>query len=201
MRWFFNPLTGDIQATAPIPPARWTDLIGNVEHAAGLAGMTRETLRDTPTNLYWFRRDQKDALDLRYQLPHGWDRTRVEPHIHFVPAGAGAGDLVLDGYYVWIAVGQPVPELAGWIAFTKTIPIAAGDLYIARAVNLFETTPPPAKAVPSAELWIYLRRNTDVDTYQGAKAVGTAAANVGLTFLDMHFRVIDTGTASTFGPF
>lgn len=181
-------------------PDSWDDVIGPIDFAASVAALTIETYRDTPVLVSSFRHDQDDALTLRYQMPHGWDLGIVDPHLHFIPAAAASGNMILDGYIAWSHAGTlALPALSGWTPFTVTKAIASGDQWIEQVVSLGSCVPPTAAQSPSAQLWVYLRRpgnSNPLDTYSTNKVGGTTAANVVLAAADCHVRRNRAGTDS-----
>lgn len=178
----------------------WIDIIGTVDQAAAAAALTYEAVNDTPFMRYWTRHDQTDALTLTYQMPHGWDKGYVEPHIHWLCGSNVSGDVSLTVYYCWTGylTGLAVPALASLPTFTGVYTIPANLLWQEHIVSLGAITPPAAAKKPSSDLMVFIRRNgtSPADTYNGSKpgGSGTAAANLGLQFADCHVRVDRLGT-------
>lgn len=182
----------------------WDDQLGDISEGVGGASLTYEAFRDTPFTMFFFRHDQDDALNLRFQLSHGWDPdTDVRCHIHIVPMADPAAPRTLrfTGYYVWSIHGSVIPELSGWTAFTSDMTISPGEAHKERVANLFVTTP-PAGIVESSVLLVHAKRpgsSDAADTYTDSKSPGLAQANVGLLSLDLHYQREKLGTVS-FAP-
>lgn len=181
----------------------YTDVIGFVDQAAAAAALTYEAYRDTPFMMYWTRRDQDDALSLRYQMPHGWDLSAVEPHLHVLCAASSTGTVVIDGYYTWSHIsGAPIlGPLSSWNSYRVTQSLSGTYQYTERGISLGLITPPVAARVASANLLIYVRRpgSSDAgDTYDGSKPFGTQAANLGILYADCHVRIGRFGTAALY---
>lgn len=181
----------------------WIDILGTVDQAAASAALTYEAINDTPFMRYWWRHDQQDAITILFQAPHGWALDAVEPHIHLLCGSNTGGVVAYDGYACWTAhnSGLAVPALAQLPAFSAPVTIASGLLWQETIVSLGMFTPPAAAKVPSADLMLYVRRNgtSPTDTYSGSKSgPGTAAANLGIQFVDCHAHVNKLGTASIY---
>lgn len=183
----------------------YTDVIGTVDQAAAAAALTYEAYRDTPFLMYWMRNDQNDALSLKYQMPHGWDLSAVEPHMHILCGASVTGNVVLDGYYTWSHIsGSPIlGPLNTWTTFRTITTIQGSWQWTERGISLGLITPPAAAKVNSANLMIYLRRPGAADpddTYDGAKPTppGTAAANLGIVYLDCHVRLNHLGSVNLY---
>lgn len=183
--------------------AGYTDVLGTVDQAAAAAALTYEAYRDTPFMFYWMRRDQDDALSLRFQMPHGWDLTAVEPHMHVICGSPSSGVVVIDGYYTWSHIsGSPVlGPLSAWTAFRVLTTLAGTYQYTERGLSLGLITPPAAAQVGSANLLVYLRRpgaSDSADTYEGSKADHTQAANLGVCYIDCHVRLNRLGSSALY---
>ena len=65
---------------------------------------------------------------------------------------------------------------------------------------IFSATPPSPDQSPSALLLVQLTRvGTNVaDTYQGDNPDNTAANNLGILSLDVHYQVMQLGTTNEF---
>lgn len=183
-------------------PNQWTDQQGTLTQAAAASGLLLEEIRDTPFRIYWFKHNQTERIDLSYQFDHRWDKTEVQPHIHILPSAATTGNVTLSGRYFWSAPNSGIafPAWADWTPWTVTRAITAPENGTEVVFNLFTTTPPTLAAVDSASLWITVSRVSGGDTYTGSKAGGTAAANVGLLFLDAHRRDDSFGSLTPYGP-
>ncbi|MGL4808490.1 MAG: hypothetical protein ACRC4O_07085 [Giesbergeria sp.] len=179
--------------------AGWHDLIGDVNQAAANAALTEEVYRDTPEPWYWMHRAQDDALSLKFQMPHDWDPTQaVEPHLHVVGAAPTTGNVRIIGRYAWSHVRDlALPELSGWGTIDTTTTILGTEQWLPIPITLATITPPALAQKPSSFLHLWIQRpgqSDALDTYDGNKPSGTAAANLGLEGLDCH--VLRTGLAT-----
>jgi hypothetical protein len=180
---------------------RWDDMLGDISQGVGGAALTYEVFSNTPWNLYCMRHDQNDTLSMRFQFSHKWrPGTDVYPHIHVLPLAdpISTEQVYFDGYYVWTTSenpSNPVPALSGWTRVTKYLAVDPGDINVQRLVDLGPITP-PSWAKESAILLFYIRRSgTSLgDTYTTSKADGTASANLGLLYFDIHYRVNKSGS-------
>jgi hypothetical protein len=170
--------------------------------AVGNTPLTLEAWRDTPFLFYFFSRNQDDAVHLKFQMPHKRDpTTSVKPHLHVAPMANASGNVRLAGRYAWWGVNAgALPAWAGWTSFSVTAPFAAADQYKQIPVPLF-TAEPRVGAHASDFLLIHLARggSSDVlDTYEGSKDHGSAAANLCLVGLDTHYQIGRLGTDDEF---
>lgn len=180
--------------------APYEDLQGDVSQGAANSTLTHEAFRDTPYRMYFFRHDQADTLNFRFQLPHTWDPdTSVSLHLHLVPMVDPAADQVVrfTGQYVWADATSAVPANAGWTTFTVDATISPGDAFKQKFVRMFLAAP-AANSYESDVLLVHLyRAGLDAaDTYTTAKVGGTAAANLGLLSADCHYQRVKLGTAT-----
>lgn len=179
---------------------RWDDLQGDVSQGTAAAALTYEVYRDTPFFMYFFRHNQSDSLSMRYQFPHGVHlTTAVVPHLHLIPMVSPGGtpqNLRLIGRYTWSSGGAAVPANASWTTFGPiNVPIAAGDEFVPKLVDLATVTA-PASMKGSDHLLVFCQRDgTNIgDTYNTGKVGGTALANVALLSLDCHYRKATRGS-------
>lgn len=175
----------------------WTDLQGSVTQGVGTTALTYEAYRDTGFKLYFMRRNQSDELNFVFQMPHEWSPTsEVRPHMHVVPMGDPVSAQVLSFVvkYAWSRVGSALPALSGWTTLTATKTVNPGDVYKELVVPLAHITP-PAGAVESDILLMQVARDPVPDTYNTVKDHGTAAANLGILSVDVHYQKVKLGTA------
>lgn len=171
------------------------DLLGDVSQGTQTAALTYEAFRDTAYKAYFFSHSTDDSLHMRFQVPHGWQLgTNFGLHIHWAPMvdpSASPQVVVFDGYYVFCKLGEVIPALTSWTAWTKVkVNVVTGDAFKPKLTDLAVIIPPAGAAV-SDFILIYLRRpgSTDSeDTYETSKAGGTAAANVMLLGVDLHYH-------------
>ncbi|MGL4809234.1 MAG: hypothetical protein ACRC4O_10865 [Giesbergeria sp.] len=179
--------------------AGWHDLIGDIQQAAAVGALTSEVYRDTPELWYWLSRSQNDSLSLKFQMPHDWDPTQaIEPHLHVVGAAPTTGNVRIIGRYAWSHFGDlALPALSGWGTIDTTTQILDTEQWVPKAISLGQLSPPTLAQKPSAFLHLWIQRpgqSDALDTYDGNKPSGTAAANLGLEGLDCH--VLRTGLAT-----
>jgi hypothetical protein len=181
-------------------PPKWKDLQGDISNGTGAADLTYEVYRDTLYKMYFFRFNQDDELNFRFQVQHDWDvGTSVKFHLHVVPMASTAGNVVISGYYFWAGVGDVIPAVVGWTPFNVIVPIAAADQYKHFIIPVVTAVPTTQKG--SSILNVYLTRPgaTDAnDTYDGNKVGGTPAANLGLLSADWHYQVNQAGTVNEY---
>lgn len=179
---------------------RWTDLYAFMDNGTGPSQLTYEGYRDTGFFMRFFRHNQDDAIFMRYQMPHGWDpTTAVYPHMHLIPMGSGTGTVKMNFIYSWTLVnGSQLPASSGWVTGSVTGSYTAADQYVQKVIG-FGAIQPPTGSVESAVLVVKVERpgaSDADDTYTTSKDHGTASANVGALFFDLHYQQIKAGTVS-----
>lgn len=177
---------------------RWLDALGDTRTAtSGAPAPTIEVYRNTLFKMPFTIYDQSDEFYFVFQINHNWNFGSLELHAHLLPMAAGAGDVILSGYYAWSQYAGPaLPALASWTPFYVTVPIVAGDQYIQKYVDL-ATVAPPATPKYSDILCVFMTRPgaTDAaDTYHTAKDHGTAKANLGILAVDTHYQTKELGS-------
>ncbi len=179
----------------------WDDIQGPISTALrGASSLDTELYRDVTNSLYEFLRHTRDAyFTTVYQMPHGWVRTAVNPHWHALPMASADGVAVLTMQYAWGRVGRELPAASGWTTVRKEVAISASDQYKEIAVS-FGPIEPPAWSDASTNLHCLFARLGDdaADTYTGSKVGGTAAANLGVAYVDCHFQRSLLGSISEF---
>lgn len=177
----------------------WDDLQGTVSDGnvgAGNTALTLEQYRDTGFLMYFFRHDQNDILNIVYQMTHMWDpTTAVRPHAHVIPMGSVDGNLYFSYQYAWVPANDVLGAITSWTSGNVTIPILGADQYIHKIVS-FGNISPPETAGPSSMLLFKMTRlgTNPLDTYTSNKSGGTAAANLGVLYLDLHYQKTKAGT-------
>jgi len=180
---------------------RWEDLYTELHEGTGPAALTYEQYRDTGYFMHFFRHNQSDLIFMSYQMPHQWDTsTAVRPHLHYVPMATEPGNVRFDYTYVWTGYGDELSGSVGWTSGSIDTAVASSDKY-RQSVISFGTLSPPAGAGASAILIMKVERDRAgiQDTYSGSKDHGTAAANVGVLFFDLHYRRGRPGTVNEWG--
>lgn len=161
--------------------------------------LTIEGYRDTGVQKAFVRHDQDNTFSIEHEMPHAWAQTAVKLHLHVIPMAAGSGDVVYDGYYFFGGITDTIPALSGWTAIAKTDSLVSGDQYKGRLVSL-ATCAAPASPSHSSVLHAIIRRNgTSLsDTYTTSKVSPptpcTAAANLCVTEVDVHYQRLGTGS-------
>jgi len=175
---------------------RWDDLQGSITEGDAKGALTWELYRDTPLKMAFFRHNQDDQLSFAWQLPHKWrPGTAVRPHLHCVPMASSAGNLYFSWSYCWAVYGSVIPSNSSWTTGTTTKAIASGDQYKHIIVDFSSISPPVGAKESSVLLFFVSRLGTNIlDTYDGSKTGGTAAANLGLLSADMHYQSTKYGT-------
>lgn len=176
----------------------YDDVFGDISQGTAAAALVYEALRDTPFKAYYFKNNAKEALMMRFQMPHSWDATApIYPHLHCSPQvnPAVAQNVHLTGYYCWTNDTTAIPALVGWTPFACDLPIGTSDAYKTFYVNL-ATVNPTAGLKGSALLLVYVERDGGVgdDTYTTNKVGGTVQANLALISLDIHVKKIRIGS-------
>lgn len=180
---------------------RWDDLYSEIHEGTGAAALTYEGYRDTGFNIRFFRHNQNDNIFMTYQMPHMWNTgTSVYPHMHYVPMSSGSGNAIFEFSYCWTNTNSELPAGSGWVTSSITMSLTPSDQYIQSARH-FGAIDPPSGSQPSSILYFKIERpgaSNNGDTYQTSKDHGTAAANFGITFFDLHYQKISAGTTTQF---
>lgn len=182
---------------------RWDDLYGEIHEGTGGAALTYEGFRDVGFNMRFFRHNQNDNIFMTYQMPHCWNvSSSIYPHMHFVPMANGNGVAIFDYVYTWQDVGDLIPASSGWISGSISCSLSSSDQYT-HMVRHFGPISPASSSFPreSSILFFKVERpgaSNSSDTYQTGKDHGTAAANLGILFFDLHYQKNRAGTTSQF---
>lgn len=180
---------------------RWDDQYATIYEGEGASALTYEGFRDTGFFMRFFRHNQNDFIFMSYQMSHQWDNsTNVKPHMHYIPMSAGSGVLKFDYAYSWSMVGGALSGSTGWTSGSISASLAEADQFNQKVIS-FGTLTPPIGAGDSALLFVKVQRpgaSDAADTYQTSKDHGTAAANVGVLFFDLHYRKIKAGSVNEF---
>lgn len=193
----------EIIAFSPLP-ARYDDMIGNVQAAAGVSSLTIEAYRDTPFLMPFFRHDQDDSLYFTFQFSHRKKLGGVvkSVHIHCVPMvnPAVAQDVYFGYSYSWQIMEGAFPALGSWVSGNSTFQVGVADAFKHKYHQIVADIAAPANETHSSVLLFRLTRlGTDpLDTYSTNKAVppGTAAANLGLLYVDCHYLADRRGSVA-----
>lgn len=179
---------------------RWDDLSAVIAEGTGPAALTYEAYRDTGFFMRFFRHNQNDNIFMTYQMPHSWDpTTAVRPHMHMIPMASGSGIVNFNFAYSWLKVNSGTLGAGStWITGSLTSSLTPSDQYMQKIAS-FDVITPPSGAVESILLVFKVERSTTAsDTYSTGKDHGTAAANVGILYFDLHFQKIKAGTVIPF---
>lgn len=180
---------------------RWDDLYAFIDEGTGPAQLTYEAYRDTGFYMRFYRHNQDDETFVRFQMPHSWDPlTNVRPHMHVIPCASGSGVVKFNYAYTWSLVHGGFSGSAGWISGSVTASYTPANQYNQEIISL-GTIPPPAGSEESAMLVFKIERpgaSDAADTYTASKPDGTAAANLGILFIDLHHQKIKAGTTVEF---
>lgn len=180
---------------------RWDDQYAFIDQGTGPAALTYEGYRDTGFFMRFFRHNQDDNIFMIYQLSHQWDpTTAVHAHMHCIPMSSGSGVVKFNYAYSWCMVSGTLPAASGWTSGSITASYTPADQYVQNIIAFGEIAPPDG-ATESAILVFKVERpgSSDVvDTYETGKPQGTAAANLGVLFFDLHYRKHKPGTQTRY---
>ena len=205
-----NPAIRDIAARLPrnetLEPNTqdaWDDALGPTVQGLGAAALSQD---DFPENGAAFQaimlaHNSDDQLSFTTQMPHGWNRGPVNPHVHLTPMVAPAADQVarFTMQYAWAHVRGKVPSLASWTTSVRLLTITPGDALTEMVVSWGLITPPPGMAESALFRWVVIRTGTDPgDTYTTNKGWGTIQANLAVTSFDVHYVKAKAGTSTQF---
>lgn len=196
-------LRGEIAITsASIPTAafenRWTDLQGTFDNSTMLAALTFEALPNG-FSTYFFRHDQNDSFQMRFQMPHSWNGGPVRPHLHIVPTTAPLSDQYIEwGYQLaWVGLHQQLPTT--WITGSVRTTVEANVSGTMEKKVLLGTLTPVDPHTSDFILMRVMRSGSAAsDTYTTSKSSGTQQANVALLGFDIHFQMNSAGTTSEY---
>jgi len=173
----------------------WDDLYAVINEGTGPAALTYEGYRDTGFFMRFFRHNQEDQIFMSYQMPHQWNGSSVYPHMHTIPTVSGSGQVELEYSYAWTIMNSgTLPAGSGWVTGSVSASYTPDDQYQQKIISFGEVIP-PAGAGDSAILVLKVARPiAGSDTYSGSKDHGTAAANLGILFFDLHYQKIKAGS-------
>lgn len=184
--------------SGPSITPRYREIQGEIFRSSGVNDFTFQPFRDTPYSMFFCRHDQNDLGNFRYAMEQDWDGSPVEFFSRVVPVGAGSGNVVFDGYYLWTSVEDgAMPALASWTSFRNVVAITAADQYRQKRVTLFTSTPGAAFRTKNTSLLIYLRRPgaaDSADTYTASNPDGIQAANLGFVATRIRYRINSLGS-------
>lgn len=194
----------------------WFDLLANVENASGTIELTRELFRDGTNSsglqMRFFHHGQDDELQLIAQLNHDVKIPgEARLHIHLVPMATpvlNTSDLVCwrVSYFILARNGSELPRnITNWTTstFSRQIPVTSKYMHMAHSLV---TIPLPEGLPASSMIVARVARlgNTGgaLDTYKVNKDTGpggtTGAANLGVTYIDLHVQRSRAGTRGEF---
>jgi hypothetical protein len=178
----------------------WGDALGNVALATKVGTVTEE-YRDTSWECDFLQHNQDGELNGTLQFNHDWELdTEIQLHLHLLPMANGAGDAYFTFEYCFVAVGGALPAAAGWTSSALAIALVAGDQYKHTVRDLFAFTPSGGNA-SSILAFRIIRESTNIlDTYDTGKDHGTATANLGIAYIDAHYRRARPGTGTPTHP-
>jgi hypothetical protein len=178
-------------------PGVYDDMLGDIRGSiATSTDMVEEAFRDTPFALAFVRHDRESQFSLSTQMSHAWEpTTSVLPHLHILPMANGSGNVLFTIRSAWAHLGYSIPALSGWTSETVTVGLVPGDQYSTKLVAFSAISPPPATTTSAVLLWHITRNGTNVlDTYTTSKDHGTAQANIGILYADLHYLITRPGT-------
>jgi len=174
---------------------RWGDALGNVQQTRKRA-FVAENYRDTNTEVEFVKHNQVSYMDGAIQMDHDYILdSEIRLHVHTIPMANGAGNVFWEWQYSFAKPGVVVPAVASWTSGDTTVAVEAADQYKHKVNTLFALT--PSGATPSSILMFQVSRNTGAsDTYTTDKDHETAVANLGILYIDVHYRKGSPGTAT-----
>jgi hypothetical protein len=176
---------------------RWDDLRAMLAEGTGPAALTYEQYRDTGFFMRFFRHNQPDTIFMTYQMPHGWNKNDVRPHMHFIPMSNSPGTASFSYSYTWANINQEFASSVGWTTGSVGVSISSDDQYKHRVIGFANITPPEGSGASSI-LIFKTQRVPASDTYTGSKDHGIASANIAILEFDMHYQKLAAGTESEF---
>lgn len=142
--------------------------------------------------LYWFDAGTEEELYFVAQMPHGWDRTALRPHVHWTPAVTADGDpasqKVLWGLeYAWAEIGADFPTtttISTSTHFPADADVVAGRHYLSVFPEIASST-----SVDGLSSMLVCRLFRDagnlLDTYEH---------DAGLIEIDFHYAMGQAGS-------
>jgi hypothetical protein len=178
----------------------WTDV--TVDAQTGDRNQTQVTVenyRDTEQVKSFFRYDRDSTLSFDFQMPHMWAETDVKLHVHLIPMANGSGDAYFTGRTSFSGQGDELPAASSWTSFTKAFTYAPADQY-KRNYDSLTTVAAPALPGSSDILSVLVKREgtSGNDTYTTGKDHGTAAANLCVESMDVHYQRLLQGSEEEF---
>jgi hypothetical protein len=140
--------------------------------------------------LYWFDSGTEEEIYFAAQMPHGWDRSPISPHVHWVPKttadGSPATQTVIWGLeYAWAEIGAVFTTTTIITAAAhepSDANIVAGKHYLTPFADISATASTDGL---SSMLVCRLFRDAANDTYEN---------DAGLLEIDFHFAMGQLGS-------
>lgn len=182
---------------------RWDDLYAFIDEGVGPAQLTYEAYRDTGFFMRFFRHNQDDSIFMTFQMPHAWDTsTAIHPHAHVVPMSSGSGLVKLNYAYAWFNVSTEFPDSTGWTSGSVSASYTPADQFKQTIIDFGYLTPSIQRESSILVFKVERQGSSDVsDTYSTNKTGGTAAANLGILFFDLHYQKIKAGSVDEYPEF
>ena len=176
---------------------RWEDWHGEPHEGTGPDALTYEAYRDTGFYMKFFRHNQRDVLFTVFQMSHTWDvGSSVRPHMHVIPMSSGSGAVIFNYSYAWAAVGDQFPPATGWTSGSMSASWTPADQYCHKVMN-FGTITASTSSAESTMLVFKCERQSD--SYTTGKDHGTAAANLAMLDIDLHYQRMQAGSINEWG--
>jgi hypothetical protein len=140
---------------------------------------------DSDTGNLIFRHGQDDEVFANFQMPHGFKRDTVYPHIHWYKTTSAAGTVNWEARWVIADVGGAFDDISGVSYTTLTEEISDGDT--ARLHAVYGTSIDLSSYSDSCMIILALRR-------QSSGGGDTYAADVHLLEIDIHHQVSNLGS-------
>lgn len=127
-----------------------------------------------------------ESLDFTAQLPHGYkEGTNLEPHVHWCPTTANAGNVIWRLDYYWLNVNATIPVLTQ----VDTGAVAAGGVAWAHQVAELPAIVGAGFLLSSMLMCRIWRDPTGADTYPD---------DAGLLEIDFYYQVDSAGSREEF---
>lgn len=142
----------------------WDDLRAPAT-AINPTGIVGAPTYDTTNVGYKFETGLQQRIDVIFQLPHGWDRTNIHPHIHWKPYTNATGNVLWNLQYSWTNNLGIQPAFTG-SNVNATVNVVGGAILREHIVTLGNIVPNTNQKESSIIKFIITRVGTDPrDTY------------------------------------
>ncbi len=142
--------------------------------------------------LYWFDAATEQEIYFAAQMPHGWNRTAISPHVHWTPAatadGTPANQAVVWGLeYSWAEIGAVFPVttiITTATHFPNDANVVAGKHYLSEFPDIEASA-----SVDGLSSMLICRLFRDATA-----AEDTYEHDAGLLEIDFHYQMDQPGS-------